>query len=42
MGNTDPDLVVRKIVLQLNTSLDGYFAGPGRELDWHSVDEELH
>ena len=23
-------------------SLDGYFEGPGRELDWHSVDEELH
>src|SRR5215813_8610332 len=23
-------------------SLDGYFEGPGRELDWHRVDEELH
>ena len=23
-------------------SLDGYFEGPGGELDWHSVDEELH
>ena len=40
MGNTDS--IVRKIVLQLNMSLDGYFEGPGRELDWHSVDEELH
>jgi hypothetical protein len=23
-------------------SLDGYFEGPGRELDWHRVDAELH
>ena len=23
-------------------SFDGYFEGPGGELDWHSVDEELH
>ena len=26
----------------MNMSLDGYFEGPGRELDWHSVDDELH
>ena len=26
----------------LSMSLDGYFEGPGGELDWHSVDEELH
>jgi len=23
-------------------SIDGYFEGPHRELDWHHVDEELH
>ena len=33
---------VRKIILQLSMSLDGYFEGPGRELDWHQVDDELH
>src|SRR5438067_880353 len=26
----------------LSMSLDGYFEGPGGELDWHRVDEELH
>ena len=33
---------VRKIILQLSMSVDGYFEGPGRELDWHQVDDELH
>jgi dihydrofolate reductase len=31
-----------KLVLQMMVSLDGYFEGPNRELDWHLVDEELH
>jgi dihydrofolate reductase len=33
---------VRKIILMLSMSVDGYFEGPGRELDWHQVDDELH
>ncbi|MEU4097010.1 dihydrofolate reductase family protein [Streptomyces sp. NPDC026673] len=33
---------MRKIILQMSVSLDGYFEGPGREIDWHLVDEELH
>ncbi|WUD77655.1 dihydrofolate reductase family protein [Streptomyces sp. NBC_00510] len=33
---------MRKIILQMAVSLDGYFEGPGREIDWHRVDEELH
>ncbi len=33
---------MRKIVLWLTVSLDGFFEGPNRELDWHLVDEELH
>src|SRR3954471_8290897 len=33
---------MRKIVLQMSMSLDGYMEGPNRELDWHMVDEELH
>ncbi|PZS34985.1 MAG: deaminase [Pseudonocardiales bacterium] len=32
----------RKIVFMLSVSLDGYFAGPAGELDWHQVDDELH
>jgi dihydrofolate reductase len=26
----------------MSVSLDGFFEGPGRELDWQLVDEELH
>lgn len=33
---------MRKIVLMLSVSLDGYFEGPNREIDWHTVDDELH
>jgi dihydrofolate reductase len=33
---------VRKIVLQMSVSLDGYMEGPDGELDWHLVDDELH
>ncbi|MEU8675472.1 dihydrofolate reductase family protein [Streptomyces sp. NPDC048560] len=33
---------MRKIILAMSVSLDGYIEGPGRELDWHLVDEELH
>jgi dihydrofolate reductase len=33
---------VRKVVLMLSVSLDGYMEGPDRELDWQLVDDELH
>ncbi|MGH3622166.1 MAG: dihydrofolate reductase family protein [Sciscionella sp.] len=33
---------MRKIILMMSVSLDGFFAGPDRELDWHLVDDELH
>ena len=33
---------MRKIVFMMSVSLDGYFEGPDRELDWHSVDVEVH
>ncbi|KAB2378097.1 dihydrofolate reductase family protein [Actinomadura montaniterrae] len=33
---------MRKIIVSITTSLDGYVEGPGREIDWHMVDEELH
>jgi dihydrofolate reductase len=26
----------------MSVSLDGFIEGPGRELDWHMVDDELH
>jgi dihydrofolate reductase len=33
---------MRKIVYSLTASLDGFFEGPDREIDWHRVDDELH
>ena len=33
---------MRKIVVQMMPSLDGYFEGPDHDLSWHLVDEELH
>jgi dihydrofolate reductase len=33
---------VGAVVVQMSVSLDGFFEGPDRELDWHLVDEELH
>jgi dihydrofolate reductase len=33
---------VKKIILQLSVSLDGYIEGPSHELDWHLVDDEFN
>jgi dihydrofolate reductase len=33
---------MRRIILMMSVSLDGFYEGPNRELDWHLVDEELH
>ena len=33
---------MRKIILMMSLSVDGYFEGPNRELDWQMVDVELH
>jgi dihydrofolate reductase len=32
---------MRNIVLQMMTTVDGFFEGPAGELDWHAVDEEF-
>ena len=32
---------MRKVVLFMHISLDGFAAGPNGELDWISYDEEL-
>jgi dihydrofolate reductase len=34
--------VVRKVVVSMSISLDGYIEGPDREIDWHQVDDQLH
>ncbi len=33
---------MRKIIFQMLTTLDGYFEGPNREIDWHNVDSEFN
>jgi len=33
---------MRRIVLMMSVSLDGYMEGPGRDLGWHLVDDEVH
>jgi dihydrofolate reductase len=33
---------VSQIILMMSVSVDGFFEGPDREIDWHLVDEELH
>ena len=29
-------------VTTMSVSIDGFFEGPGGELDWHLIDEEIH
>ncbi len=33
---------MRRVIMMMSVSLEGFFEGPDRELDWHMVDDELH
>src|ERR1700742_1065485 len=33
---------MRTLILMMSVSLDGFFEGPNREIDWQLVDDELH
>jgi dihydrofolate reductase len=33
---------MRKVILPMMLSVDGYFEGPNHDLSWHSVDKEFH
>jgi dihydrofolate reductase len=33
---------MRKIIFMMSVSLNGFFEGPDRELDWQLIDDELH
>ena len=33
---------MRKLILMMGVSLDGFIEGPDRDISWHRVDEELH
>src|SRR5216683_7028010 len=39
---TAGELAMRKVILFVQVSLDGFFEGPRKEIDWHMVDDELH
>jgi hypothetical protein len=38
----DGHAAMRKVILFVQVSLDGFFEGPKKEIDWHMVDDELH
>ncbi len=33
---------MKKVIFQMSVSIDGYVEGPGREIDWHIVDDEFN
>src|ERR1700716_3281103 len=33
---------MRKIILMMSVSLDGFIEGPDREIDWHRADDKRH
>ncbi|WP_281368837.1 hypothetical protein [Nocardioides ungokensis] len=33
---------MKKVVLFMSVSVDGFIAGPDGDLGWHRVDEEVH
>jgi dihydrofolate reductase len=33
---------MKKIIFQMLTTLDGFYEGPNREIDWHNVDGEFN
>lgn len=33
---------MRKLIVSNMVTVDGYFAGPGEEIDWHNVDAEFN
>jgi dihydrofolate reductase len=35
-------VVMRKVIVSMSVSLDGFMEGPGGDLSWHRVDDELH
>jgi dihydrofolate reductase len=36
------ETIMRKVIVSNLASLDGFFEGPKKELDWHVVDDEFH
>lgn len=33
---------MKKVIFQMSISLDGYFEGPDRNIDWHIVDDDFN
>jgi dihydrofolate reductase len=41
-GEVDSVGTMRRVVVMLSVSLDGFFEAPGRDISWHHVTEDLH
>lgn len=41
-GVSSEEPVMRKVILMMQVSLDGFSEGPEHDLSWHRVDEELY
>jgi dihydrofolate reductase len=41
-NDRESERLMRKILLMISVSIDGFIEGPNREIDWHLVDDELH
>src|SRR3954462_7996757 len=42
MKRDERELAMRKVILFVQISLDGFFEGSKKEIDWSMVDDELH
>jgi dihydrofolate reductase len=40
--STDQEDLLRKIIVQMSVSLDGYFEGPDHDISWHHITDEIH
>jgi dihydrofolate reductase len=38
----DAEVLMRRLLFFMLTSLDGFYEGPGHAIDWHNVDEEFN
>src|SRR5258706_5790319 len=41
-GGREGERAMRKVIFFMLTSVDGFFEGPGHNIDWHNVDEEFN
>jgi dihydrofolate reductase len=40
LSNHEGNILMRKLIMQLELTLDGFYAGPNEEFDWFTLDQE--